>query len=106
MVARCAPPPPPTRALRARTSQFPFAHGVCQRVLGKAGKASVEREAMLIEHMVTPKPFTDAALACLPEPGWQISEAEIARRLDLRKLTVCSVDPPGAMDIDDAPLCP
>ena len=42
--------------------------------------------------------------ACLPEKGWAIPDDEIARRLDLRngRALVCSVDPPGCVDIDDA----
>lgn len=32
-------------------------------------------------------------------------EQEMARREDLRHLTVCSVDPPGCTDIDDALHC-
>ena len=40
----------------------------------------------------------------MPEKGWQIPEEEVARRLDLRngRALVCSVDPPGCVDIDDA----
>ena len=42
--------------------------------------------------------------ACLPAKGWTIPSDEIARRLDLRngRALVCSVDPPGCVDIDDA----
>ena len=42
--------------------------------------------------------------SCLPVKGWQIPEDEIAKRLDLRHghALVCSVDPPGCVDIDDA----
>lgn len=41
--------------------------------------------------------------ACLPAKGWTIPPAEIAKRLDLREAAlVCSVDPPGCVDIDDA----
>ena len=44
-------------------------------------------------------------LACLPSLPWRISEEEVARRTDLRHLDVCSVDPPGCTDIDDALHC-
>jgi 15-cis-phytoene desaturase len=41
--------------------------------------------------------------ACLPPKGWTIPPEEIAKRLDLRESAiVCSVDPPGCVDIDDA----
>jgi len=46
-------------------------------------------------------------LDCLPKEGkeWRISPEEEARRWDLRHLEVCSVDPPGCKDIDDALHC-
>lgn len=46
-------------------------------------------------------------LKCLPTEGanWRIPEEEIAKRLDLRHLNVCSVDPIGCKDIDDALHC-
>ena len=43
--------------------------------------------------------------SCLPVKGWTIPADEIARRVDLREdghTLVCSVDPPGCVDIDDA----
>ena len=33
------------------------------------------------------------------------SQDEIAQRRDLRDITICSVDPPGCTDIDDALHC-
>ncbi len=33
---------------------------------------------------------------------WTISQEEVNRREDLRNLDICSVDPPGCTDIDDA----
>lgn len=41
---------------------------------------------------------------CLPKEGfeWRIPESEYAKREDLREYNVCSVDPPGCRDIDDA----
>lgn len=47
--------------------------------------------------------FTKAVLNCLPDPDkWTIPEEEYGRRLDLREYNICSVDPPGCTDIDDA----
>jgi len=53
------------------------------------------------------RPFPAAALRCLPflSPGvpWEPAAVEVERRRDLRAThTVCSVDPPGCTDIDDA----
>ena len=74
------------------------------RALGAVGDKEAESEAILHEHEVNSAPFSAQVQACLPEKGWQIPEAEIARRLDLRggRALVCSVDPPGCVDIDDA----
>jgi exosome complex exonuclease DIS3/RRP44 len=46
-------------------------------------------------------------LKCLPSDGanWKIPEEEIAKRLDLRHECICSVDPIGCKDIDDALHC-
>jgi exosome complex exonuclease DIS3/RRP44 len=46
-------------------------------------------------------------MKCLPSEGanWQIPPEEAAKRLDLRHIPVCSVDPPGCKDIDDALHC-
>lgn len=64
---------------------------------------------MLVEHGLQghERPFPDAALRCLPvvPPGtpWEAAPEEAAKRRDLRtSRLVCSVDPPGCQDIDDA----
>ena len=45
-------------------------------------------------------------MACLPPVDWDVKdeeEEELERgRADLRDLTVCSIDPEGCKDIDDA----
>jgi VacB/RNase II family 3'-5' exoribonuclease len=48
--------------------------------------------------------FSEEVLSCLPKEGreWKIPEEELRSRLDLRSINVCSVDPPGCTDIDDA----
>ena len=42
--------------------------------------------------------------ACVPPLPWSVGPEHVAehRREDLRELRVCSVDPPGCRDIDDA----
>ena len=86
--------------------RFPTGHYV--RTLGAVGDKDAESEAILIEHEVNCAPFSPDVQSCLPAKGWTIPEEEIAKRLDLReggpegKVLVCSVDPPGCVDIDDA----
>ncbi|KAK2824440.1 hypothetical protein Q5P01_021615 [Channa striata] len=49
--------------------------------------------------------FAQAVLSFLPKMPWAITPEDMVRREDLRHLTVCSVDPPGCTDIDDALHC-
>ena len=89
-----------------RDSRFPVGHFV--RSLGELESKGAETEALLLEWDVQYRPFPKAVLDCLPleghdwkvpanldDPGWR-------GRRDLRKLLVCSIDPPGCVDIDDA----
>jgi exosome complex exonuclease DIS3/RRP44 len=44
-------------------------------------------------------------MKCLPRSDWTVSEAQLKaepNRRDLRHIVVCSIDPPGCKDIDDA----
>jgi exosome complex exonuclease DIS3/RRP44 len=60
---------------------------------------------VLIEHDVPTAPWTVSVLKCLPQPDYEIPEDEIKRRVDLRGENICSIDPPGCTDIDDALHC-
>ncbi|KFH10626.1 RNB family domain-containing protein, partial [Toxoplasma gondii VAND] len=54
---------------------------------------------------VVSRDFSLASLRCLPANTWtfaDMSEEDRKGRLDLRHVCVCSVDPPGCKDIDDA----
>jgi exosome complex exonuclease DIS3/RRP44 len=74
-------------------------------ILGDCEDVVTESNVILLEHDVVIRPFTTAALACLPSDEWTISSEELAKRADLRSIVVCSVDPPGCKDIDDALHC-
>lgn len=84
-------------------SQYPKGHLV--RVIGDISRLETESEVILLEHDVIIKPFTQAALDCLPANDWKIPESEFLCRQDLRNRIVASVDPPGCKDIDDALHC-
>ncbi|ODV69845.1 RNB-domain-containing protein [Hyphopichia burtonii NRRL Y-1933] len=90
------------------TSRYPQGHFV--RCLGEIESAEAETEALLLEHDVEYRPFAKNVLDCLPSEGseWKVPEnlnngdPQLARRKDLRDKLVCSIDPPGCVDIDDA----
>jgi exosome complex exonuclease DIS3/RRP44 len=89
-----------------RDTRYPVGHFV--RSLGELETKEAETEALLLEYDVQYRPFPKAVLDCLPseghdwvvptdanDPGWR-------NRRDLRDLLVCSIDPVGCVDIDDA----
>lgn len=83
-------------------SSYPHGHYV--RSLGTIGDRATETEVVLLEHDVTSAPFSAAVHACVPPLPWAVGPEDVAdaAREDLRHLVVCSVDPPGCRDIDDA----
>lgn len=85
-----------------RASRYPQGHYV--KSLGNIGDKDTENQVLLLEHDVPHLSFTDAVLNCLPHegPDWKIPKEEFDCRADLRHIDVCSVDPPGCTDIDDA----
>ncbi|CAG9864161.1 unnamed protein product [Phyllotreta striolata] len=86
-----------------RHSRYPHGHFV--RALGKIGDQTTENEVVLLEHDVPHSQFSEEVLACLPKLPWIITEKDVKKRVDIRHLDICSVDPPGCTDIDDALHC-
>ncbi|QUC18178.1 uncharacterized protein UV8b_02419 [Ustilaginoidea virens] len=89
-----------------RDSRHPVGHFV--RSLGELETKAAETEALLLEWDVQYRPFPKTVLDCLPKEGhgWKVPEstddAGWRDREDLRGLLICSIDPPGCQDIDDA----
>ncbi|KAF2401092.1 ribonuclease R [Trichodelitschia bisporula] len=89
-----------------RDSRYPFGHFV--RSLGDLETKGAETEALLLEYDVQYRPFANAVLDCLPREGhdWKVPQEKAdpgwQGRRDLRDLIVCSIDPVGCVDIDDA----
>lgn len=75
------------------------------RALGKIGDRTTENEVLLLEHDVPHSHFSEEVLSFLPKLPWVIGEEDVKARTDLRHLDICSVDPPGCTDIDDALHC-
>ena len=86
-----------------RSSRYPLGHFV--RVLGDIGDKETETEVLLLEHDVPYQSFSASVLNDLPQMPWGITADDFKVRTDLRHLAVCSVDPPGCTDIDDALHC-
>ncbi|KAF2356115.1 PIN domain [Trinorchestia longiramus] len=86
-----------------RDSRNPKGHFV--RVLGDIGDHETENEVVLLEHDCPHTAFAEAVLKCLPQMPWVITEKDKKERLDLRHVDICSVDPVGCTDIDDALHC-
>jgi exosome complex exonuclease DIS3/RRP44 len=83
-------------------SKYPRGHYV--RTIGNIGDRATEGEVILIEHDIVARPFSDDVIACLPPSSWTITTENVSQggRVDLRHIDVCSIDPPGCKDIDDA----
>lgn len=87
-------------------SRYPVGHFV--RSLGELETKGAETEALLLEYDVQYRPFPKAVLDCLPSEGhgWEVpvstDDPGWRGRTDLRHLLVCSIDPIGCQDIDDA----
>ena len=82
--------------------RYPSGHFV--RVLGDVGDRSTETEVLLLEHDVPFSPFSQKVLSFLPAEGesWIVRDEDLINREDFRHLDICSIDPPGCTDIDDA----
>ena len=87
-------------------SRYPVGHFV--RSLGDLETKGAETEALLLEYDVQYRPFPKGVLDCLPQEGhdWKVpaktDDPGWNGRRDLRELLVCSIDPVGCQDIDDA----
>ncbi|KAG0336109.1 DIS3 mitotic control [Podila humilis] len=90
------------------TSQYPNGHYV--RSLGPIHNLDTEISAILIEHGISvsqsSQGFSEGSLKEMPvntpKNPWRPEPTELAKRRDLRKHTVFSIDPPNCQDIDDA----
>lgn len=75
--------------------------GVITSVLGAAGSHDIEMKAILINNGFNLE-FPDEALEESQKLPGEITEEEIARRLDVREITTFTIDPENAKDFDDA----
>ena len=81
-------------------SKFPEGHYV--KTIGDIGDPKTESEVILLENEIPHYEFPQKVLDCLPSNDWYITEEMIKERKDFRNLNICSIDPEGCRDIDDA----
>ena len=86
-------------------SRYPI--GRCIKILGKSGETKIENDAILFEFNIETLDFSQKVLDCLPSIADypELTKSETKKRIDLRDFYICSVDPPGCKDIDDALHC-
>lgn len=84
-------------------SHYPKGHYV--RIIGEEGERRTEDEVILLEHEIPYEEFSQAVIACLPKMPWSPYPISPIEREDLTHLSICSVDPEGCTDIDDALHC-
>lgn len=82
--------------------RFPDGHFV--KSLGMAGDKDTETHVLLLEHDVPFADFSKQIYSELPTEGdkWIVRDEHLYGREDFRDLDICSIDPPGCTDIDDA----
>jgi exosome complex exonuclease DIS3/RRP44 len=87
------------------TNPLPSAHFINN--LGDLGDIKVENEVILVEHDINRNPFSQRIVNSMPREDIElkVDDEELERRVDLRHICVCSIDPPGCRDIDDALHC-
>ena len=85
-------------------TKFPIPIGHFIKELGDVNDIKVENEVILYEHNININPFSKKIINSLPNEDAEliVEEKELKYRKDLRSLNVCSIDPPGCKDIDDA----
>lgn len=83
-------------------SYFPIGHFI--KLIGEVNDIKVENEVLLYEYNINLNPYSKKIISCLPDENTElkIDENEIKYRRDLRNICICSIDPPGCKDIDDA----
>jgi len=84
---------------------YPIGHFI--KSLGEVNDVKVENEVILLEHSVDVNPFSQKIINSLPNENAQlkVTDEDLKNRRDLRNINICSIDPPGCKDIDDALHC-
>ncbi|XP_023516332.1 DIS3-like exonuclease 2 [Cucurbita pepo subsp. pepo] len=71
-------------------------------VLGRGSRIESHIDAILFQNAILTCEFSRDSLSCLPHTPWKIPQEELQCRRDLRNLCIFTIDPPSALDLDDA----
>ncbi|XP_054288241.1 DIS3-like exonuclease 2 [Macrosteles quadrilineatus] len=79
-----------------------IAEGKILKEVGKSGDVEAETMAILLENNLDPTPHDPILNIFFPRLPYTIPDEEIAKRDDLRKECIFTIDPATAKDLDDA----
>ncbi|MQL79896.1 hypothetical protein Taro_012334 [Colocasia esculenta] len=79
---------------------LPHAH--VTHVFGQGGEIEPQIAAVLYENAICSFKFSPKSLSCLPVVPWNIPLEEFQSRKDLRNVCTFTIDPPSAIELDDA----
>ncbi|WOK94341.1 DIS3-like exonuclease 2 [Canna indica] len=71
-------------------------------LLGQGGEIEPQISAILFQNAIISASFSPESLTCLPDIPWKVPEQELKIRKDLRNICTFTIDPPSAVDLDDA----
>lgn len=74
-------------------------------VVGKVGEIDTELKAIIFENNLDISPYHEKLLEGLPNSDYILTEADMKNREDWRRECIFTIDPPSAVDIDDAVSC-
>lgn len=80
-------------------------NGEIIRKIGNVGELKIENDAILLQNGLNPQPYSADIIKMLPPDDFEIPAEELAKREDLRKTCIFSIDPATARDLDDAVSC-
>lgn len=73
--------------------------------IGNVGSLDVEARAICIDHGIDDSCLDEKKDLVKELPTAILNDEDNPERLDLTNINICSVDPPGCKDIDDAVHC-
>ncbi|XP_031390501.1 DIS3-like exonuclease 2 [Punica granatum] len=84
------------------SEESPIPHARVLHVFGHGSELQPHIDAILFENAINSSEFSSESLLCLPPVPWDVPRVEFQTRMDLRSLSVFTIDPSTAIDLDDA----